>query len=137
MTKTHSTAMLSAMLATHCGAKQISAFTAAETAIALTSLANSIVDLETLRHNGFISAWHEDQFAKFTRVNDVASAKTMQSQINEQGDAYYAKRIPAMVRKLTRILAHAEIPASDFRIVGLYGGLKFVGGGRDWAVATE
>ena len=132
MKKSHSIPMLAAIIASHYGARKVSAFTAADTALKLTSLANAIVRNEEWYCNGFKTEYHDAMMARMS----AADRNVLAHRLNTEGPITYEKTRLAQLRKLARILADAELPADDVKYVGLYGGLVFVAGGREFAIAN-
>lgn len=136
MTRSQSLAMLAALIAQHYGTKRVSAFTAADTACKLQSLANSIVDNEEWQCNGFKGDRENEILAKLSRTDPLA-ANAYASRIWAEGEKAYEARKVRQTRKLAKILERAELPAKDFQFTGLYCGVKFVADGRDWGVACR
>lgn len=134
MTRTQSLAMLAALIAQQYGAKKVSAYTAAETSIKLHSLASSIVRNEVYYCNGFKHEGHDKLFAQYARDKNTQAANELQRRLNTDGPIAYEKAKTTHKKKLVRILAGAELPANCVTYRGLYGGLTFVAGGRDFCV---
>lgn len=137
MTKTQSIAMLSALIAQHYGPRTVSAFTAADVSIKLTSIANSIVDVEEFHANGYKTERHDAHIAQLSREGRTAECNAYVDRLQRDGAAYVEKRRAALSRKLSRVLSAAGLPESDFKVSGLYGGVRFIGGGREWSIAAR
>jgi hypothetical protein len=131
MTKNQSVSMLSALLASHYGQKKISAFTAADTAIKLNSLANSIMANEVWHCNGYKGEYEDAQMRKMT----TEQANAYQSRIWNDGADMYEKRKEAQKKRLAKIVG--DLPLSDFLYVGLYGGLQFTADNRTFIIGAK
>lgn len=134
MTRTQSLAMLAALIAQHYGAKKISAYTAADASIKLHSLASSIIRNEEWYCDGFKNDWHDKLFTQYARDGNTQAANELSRRLNTDGPIAYEKAKTMHKKKLARILADAGLPASCVTYRGLYGGLAFVAGGRDFSI---
>lgn len=136
MNRTHSIAMFSAMLAQHYGKKKLSAFNAAEIAIALTGAANAIADVETFACNGYKTEREDSHMARLCREGKHAECNEYAERLQREGAAYVEKRRAQINKRIAKILASHGLPSRDFKQTGIYGGLRFVADGRDWSIAA-
>lgn len=136
MTRNQSIAMLAAIIAQHYGAKKVSAYTAADVSIKLHSLASSIIRNEEWYCNGFKHDGHYKLFAQYARDGNTQAANELSRRLNTEGPIAYEKAKTLHMKKLARILADAGLPASCVTYRGLYGGLTFVAGGRDFGMGA-
>ena len=113
--KNHNLAQLAALLARH--QPNASAYTCAKLALDLTSIGKAISKAQTWACNGYKNEAMDRRLCRLSML-DVPAANAYAAKINEDGEAYVAKRMAALEKKLSAIRAETGL---DFQAAGLSG----------------